>query len=161
MKNFLYLSLICFVCFVSSCQRITYNDNKGQGFTLTTIPEFEIVDNTTINVSGAYLYGNVIRDTRTNVPYLLLNHGSESYSFPLLNADGKPKKFKDSLNVDLIISEKGFTLPLKKYEYYHGKILVDRETMVQYVLLNRERIYYAFPLLDSRGIPILFDGELN
>ena len=161
MKNFLYLSVICFVCFVSSCQGITYDDNKGQGFTLTTIPKFEIVNNATINVSGAYLNGNIIRDTQTNVLYVFLTHGSESYSFPLLNADGKPREFKSSFDVDLIISERGFTLTLGNNEYYHGRILVDRETKVQYVLFNRERAYYAFPLLDSHGVPILFKGELN
>lgn len=158
MKKLSYLLVI--LCLISSsCQGIKYEDKKkGQGFTLTNVPQFEAVD-IDIKVSGAYLNACAVRGPN-NVLYLLLNHGSESYSFTLLNAEGKPKIYDDSMVINLVVSSRGFTLKLGDNDYYHGMVILDKGTRVQYVILNQEKRSYSFPLLDSNGIPILFEGGL-
>ena len=149
--------IIC-VSFVS-CQGITYYDKRNEGVLLndSLIPRFEILDDVSVKVKGSYLYGEVLQNLDTHVSYVLLKHESESYSLQLLDPDGTPRALGKSGEICLIVSRNGSRL---EDLYLHQRIIVDSTTRVQYVTLHKERENYSFPLLDSRGIPILFDGEL-
>ena len=145
--------ILAFVSFYSCDGDASANDVVEQNLEIyaENMPEF-VFSGGPFKIPNSRFTFKILVDKKTRVQYALLELGYITYGIPLIDSDGKP----DESLPEFVFSSNSFTIPDSRFSC---KVLVNKKTRVQYILINSGRECYGFPLIDSVGKPILYIGD--